>query len=175
MGKQKVTKFAWLTLSLRTLHYNLSVSHNIEHSPTRVLRADSTKQNVQQWVFGIQNEGGWCYNWLQSVWGGGGGGDGGGGRSCSLAHRCALGASAMAKESVERVLRRRGARRRRLLGVHGRLSWARSEGATVLLSSSASASQGGICSWSMGSRSGMKAGFSMPARGKRGSQLLIDR
>lgn len=119
-----------------------------------------------------KNEAGWCYRWLSSLWGGGGGGDGGGGSCCSSLH-CALGASAMAKESVERVLRRRGARRRRLLGVHGRLSWARSEGATVLLSSSASASHGGICSWAMGSWSCMKAGFSMPAGWKRGSQLLV--
>lgn len=117
-----------------------------------------------------KHKAGWCYRWLSSVWGGGGGGDGGGGSCCSSPLRCTLGASAMAKESVERMLRRRGARRRRLLGVHGRLSWARSEGATVLLSSSASANHGGICSWAMESWSGMKAGFSMPSGWKRESQ-----
>lgn len=66
------------------------------------------------------------------------------------------------KESVERVLMRRGVRRLRWLGIQGMLTWARSEGDTILLLSSASANHGGICSWATGSRSGMKAGFSTP-------------
>lgn len=114
---------------------------------------------------------GWCYMWLPSLWGGRGGGGGGGGGSCSSSLCCVAGASASMKESVERVLMRRGARRRRLLGVHGSLSWARSEGATMLLSSSASASHGGICTCAMGSRSGMKAGFSIPAGWKKVAEL----
>lgn len=98
---------------------------------------------------------GWSYTWSLSL-----GGGGGVGRSPSL-HGAAW-ASASMKESVERVLMRRGARRRRLLGVHGSLTWARSEGDTILLSSSASANHGGTCRGAMGSRSGMKAGFSIP-------------
>lgn len=90
-----------------------------------------------------------------------GGGGGGGGR-CSPPLCGAIWASASMKESVECVLMRRGARRRRLLGVQGRLTWARSEGDTMLLLSSASANHGGICSGAAGSRSGMKAGFSTP-------------
>ena len=93
--------------------------------------------------------------WVPSLRGGGG----------SSVLSCVAGLSASTKESVERVLIRRGARRRRLLGVQGSLTWALWEGATLLalLSNSASASHGGICMGSMGSISGMKAGFSIPA------------
>lgn len=106
----------------------------------------------------------WCYMWSPSL--GGGGGD-----WCSLSLCCMAGASACTKESVERVLMRRGARRRRLLGVHGSLTCARSEGTTMPLSSSASASHGGICIWSLGSRSGMKAGFSIPPGWRESTEL----
>lgn len=105
----------------------------------------------------------WCYMWSPSLGGGGGG--------CSLSLCCMAGASACTKESVERVLMRRGARRRRLLGVHGSLTCARSEGATMPLSCSASASHGGICIWSLGSRSGMKAGFSIPPGWRENTEL----
>lgn len=72
--------------------------------------------------------------------------------------------SANMKESVDRVLIRSGARRRRLLGVQGKPVWALCDGATpVALSGSPSANQGGICTGDMESRSGMKAGFSIPA------------
>lgn len=74
-----------------------------------------------------------------------GGGGGGGGGGCWPSLCGAAWPSASVKESVERVLMRRGARRRRLPGVHGSVTWARVDGATVALSSSASANQGGIC------------------------------
>ena len=73
------------------------------------------------------------------------------------------GTSACRKESSERVLMRGGARRRRSLGPRGSRTWARCEGATLLLSSSDSDSQGWVCTGARGSRSGMKAGFSIPA------------
>lgn len=111
-----------------------------------------------------------CY--MRSPSGGGGGGCGGGG-SWSSSLGWAAGASASMKESVEWVLLRRGARRRRLLGVHGSLTWARCDGATMPLSSSASASQGGIWTWDMGSMSGMKAGFSIPSGWGRETELVL--
>lgn len=109
-----------------------------------------------------------CYR--RPLCGGGGGGDwggDGGGGSSSSSLCWAAGASASMKESVEWVLLRSGARRRRLLGVQGSLTWARCDGATMPLSSSASASHGGIWTWDMGSRSGMKAGFSIPSGWRR--------
>lgn len=87
----------------------------------------------------------------------------GGGGSWSSSRDCEDddGTSASIKESVDLVLMRRGARRRRLLGVQGSPAWALCDGETV----APSANQGGICTGAMGSRSGMKAGFSIPAPG----------
>lgn len=151
-----------------------------KHSLVNILRVDGTKSEVMFCVFGSQVTGRWsgrgeggvgCYMWSPSLWEGGGGGGGGSCSSSSLC--CVAGVSASMKESVEWVLMRSGARRRRLLGVHGSLTWALCEGATMLLSSSASASHGGICIGAMGSRSGMKAGFSIPAEGKKETQLVF--
>lgn len=85
-----------------------------------------------------------------------------GGGGCSPPLCGTAGPSASASESLERVLMRGGARRRRLLGVHGRLTWARREGATTAPPSWGSANHGGICAWDVGSRSGMKAGLTIP-------------
>lgn len=114
---------------------------------------------VRGWLVALlcwwtEEEVGWSYNRSLSL---GGGGSGGSPSPCGVA-----GPSASVKELVERVLMRRGARRRWLLGVHGSVTWARWEGATVALSSSASANHGGICTWARASRSGMKAGFTIP-------------
>jgi len=103
---------------------------------------------------------------------GGGVGGGLGGRGRLL---FAGGAAACAEELVERAPMCRGARRRRSLGVHGSLSWARCEGATGPASSSTSASHGGSGPGATGSRSGVKAGFSMPAGRKGGNGVGDER
>lgn len=81
------------------------------------------------------------------------------------------GTSASRKESVERVLMRRGARRWRSLGDHGSRSWALWEGATTF-STCTAATHGGVLIGPMYSSSGMKAGFSIPAM-KEGSGTII--
>lgn len=131
----------------------------------KIRQLQGGKKGVQSWRLGSVSltaelrERKWGrgrYMWPPCLWEGGGGGGGGGSSSSSLC--CVAGVSASMKESVERVLARSGARWRRLLGS---LTWALWDGATMLPSSSASASHGGMCSPE--SSSGMKAGFSIPA------------
>lgn len=74
--------------------------------------------------------------------------------------------------SVERVLTRRSPRWPISIGDVGGLAWARSDGATMLLSSSPSASQGGICNDSVGYKSDTKAEFSIPPWWKKKTELV---
>lgn len=72
------------------------------------------------------------------------------------------GASAIAKESVERALILSGARRLKLVGVQGSRPWALWDGATAMLFP-VSVCQGGFRMGAEVSMSGMNAGLSTPA------------
>lgn len=100
------------------------------------------------------------YMWLL---GDGGGGGVGGSGNWSL-FICSV--------SVEQVLILRSPRWRISIGDVGGLAWARSDGATMLLSSSPSASQGGIGNESVGYKSDTKAEFSIPPWWKKKTELV---